>query len=74
MAGDQILDLLKIIQTEGFATGSGQLVTDFDMITHMVQDPGAMVSFPRKLKAVLDAGNGLSGTYVYPLLKNSVWM
>lgn len=69
LAGDQITSLLSIIQSGEFATGSGELSTDFDMINKHMSHIGAMVSFPRKLKVVLDAGNGLSGTYVYPLLQ-----
>lgn len=70
LSGDQITALLDIIQSNGFATGEGELSTDFDMINKHMAHIGGMVSFPRKLKVVLDAGNGLSGTYVYPLLKS----
>jgi phosphomannomutase/phosphoglucomutase len=69
MSGDQITSLLRIIQSESYAAGEGVLDTDLDMINRHMAHIGAMVEFPRKLKVVLDAGNGLSGTYVYPLLK-----
>ncbi|MBC6956154.1 MAG: phosphomannomutase/phosphoglucomutase [Chloroflexi bacterium] len=69
LAGDQITALLKIIQSGKFATGEGEVSTDFDMIHKHMDAIGKKVSFPRKLRVVLDAGNGLSGTYVYPLLE-----
>jgi phosphomannomutase/phosphoglucomutase len=69
LSGDQITDLLNIIQSGDFTTGEGQTLEDMDMINTHMATIGGMVNFPRKLKVVLDAGNGLSGTYVYPLLK-----
>lgn len=69
MSGDQITALLQIIQGVAYSHGSGELTTDFDMIHKHMAHIGGMVEFPRKLKVVLDAGNGLSGTYVYPLLQ-----
>jgi phosphomannomutase/phosphoglucomutase len=69
LSGDQITSLLRIIQTTAYTNGEGTVNTDFDMIHKHMAHIGAMVEFPRKLKVVLDAGNGLSGTYVYPLLQ-----
>lgn len=69
LSGDQIQDLLKIIQGGNFAHGSSHISQDFDMINKHMAHIGGMVNFPRKLKVVLDAGNGLSGTHVFPLLQ-----
>ncbi len=69
LAGEQIQELLKIIQAGSFVEGTPQVDADPDMIHKHMAHIGGMVSFPRKLKVVLDAGNGLSGTYVYPLLE-----
>ncbi|MBN1562883.1 MAG: phosphomannomutase/phosphoglucomutase [Anaerolineae bacterium] len=70
LAGEQIQDLLKLIQADDFAVGDGECREDFDMIhQHMavVKDKVALGS--RQLKVVIDAGNGLSGTYVPPMIE-----
>jgi len=69
LSGDQIQDLLKIIQSGNFAHGTSEVSLDYEAVNRHMAHIGAMVNFPRKLKVVLDAGNGLSGTYVYPLLQ-----
>ncbi|MDX1992314.1 MAG: phosphomannomutase/phosphoglucomutase, partial [bacterium] len=69
LAGDQIQDLLRIIDTEAFVTGSGSLSQDDDMIHRHMEKISSMVSFAKPLTVVLDAGNGLSGTYVPPILE-----
>jgi phosphomannomutase/phosphoglucomutase len=69
LADQQIQDLLKIIQTDAFATGQGQINTDFDMIYRHMDTISKKVTIARPLKVVLDAGNGLSGTYVPPVLE-----
>ncbi|XWX05371.1 phosphomannomutase/phosphoglucomutase [Aggregatilineales bacterium SYSU G02658] len=69
LADQQIQDLLKIIQAGDFATGQGELSEDLDMIHKHMDAIGQKVTMHRKLKVVLDAGNGLSGTYVPPLLE-----
>ncbi|HRF96543.1 MAG TPA: phosphomannomutase/phosphoglucomutase, partial [Aggregatilineales bacterium] len=68
-AGEQIQDLLKIIQTNAFAVGQGLFETDLDMINKHMDKIGSMVSFKKPLTVVLDAGNGLSGSYVPALLR-----
>jgi len=69
LADDQIQDLLRIIQQDAFATGQGQVTTDLDMIhTHMATI-ATKVKIAKPLTVVLDAGNGLSGTYVPPVLE-----
>ncbi len=69
LAGDQITDLLKIIQTDGFARGSGTISQDFDTIKRHMATIQGKVKISRPLTVVLDAGNGLSGTYVPPVLE-----
>ncbi|MFQ3646486.1 MAG: phosphomannomutase/phosphoglucomutase [Anaerolinea sp.] len=69
LADQQIQDLLKIIQAGDFATGQGELSEDLDMIHKHMEAIGQKVTMHRKLKVVLDAGNGLSGTYIPPLLE-----
>ncbi|MEZ4667770.1 MAG: phosphomannomutase/phosphoglucomutase [Anaerolineae bacterium] len=69
LADDQIQALLKIIQTNGFATGQGEISTDLQMIHKHMETIGSKVKIARPLKVVLDAGNGLSGTYIPPVLE-----
>lgn len=69
LAGDQILDLLKIIQSGEFATGSGVMDKDFETINRHMETIGNMVTISKPLNVVLDAGNGLSGTFFPPVLE-----
>jgi phosphomannomutase / phosphoglucomutase len=69
LADEQIQALLKIIQTEAFAAGQGEINSDPQMIYKHMDTIGAKVKIHRPLKVVLDAGNGLSGTYVPAVLK-----
>lgn len=69
LAGDQILDLLALIQAGDFKQGQGAVTHDLDMIHKHLAHIGGMVKLNRKLKIVLDAGNGLSGSYVPQLLE-----
>lgn len=68
MAEQKITDLLDIILADGFATGEGALTQDFEMgVRHMNTIKG-MVKMNRPLKVVVDAGNGMSGSYVPQVL------
>lgn len=69
LAGEQIQNLLKIIQDDAFTTGEGSVDEDLDMINRHMDAIGQKVTMEKKLKVVLDAGNGLSGTYVPPMLE-----
>ncbi len=69
LADSQIQDLLKIIQSGAFKQGVGTLSRDYDTIHRHMAAIGSKVQMARKLKVVLDAGNGLSGTYIPPLLE-----
>ncbi len=69
LADQQIQDLLKIIQTDAFASGSAPVDSDFDMIHKHMARIQSLVHMGRPLKIVLDAGNGLSGTYFPPVLR-----
>jgi phosphomannomutase / phosphoglucomutase len=64
LADEQIIDLLKIIQSDSFAVGEGKVTVDNDMIHRHMATIQTKVKISRPLTVVLDAGNGLSGTYV----------
>ena len=69
MAGQQITDLLTLIQSGDFARGKGSVTQDFDMIRRHMATIQTKVQMQRPLTIVLDAGNGLSGTWVPPMLR-----
>ncbi len=69
LAGEQIQELLTIIQNNAFVMGQGSFETDLDMINKHMKKIGSMVSFKKPLTVVLDAGNGLSGSYVPAVLE-----
>ena len=70
LADQQIIDLLNIIQSESFTTGQGQVTQDYDMIHKHMETIKSKVTIQRPLKVVMDAGNGLSGEVVPPVLRD----
>ena len=68
LAGEQIQDLLTIIDAESFATGAAEIAEDSDMIYEHMSTIQSKVKIAKPMKVVLDAGNGLSGTYLPPVL------
>lgn len=69
LADEQIQDLLKLIQGGVFKTGQGTVSQDYDTIHRHMETIGGMVTLAKSLTVVLDAGNGLSGTYVPAVLE-----
>ncbi|NDJ78590.1 MAG: phosphomannomutase/phosphoglucomutase [Chloroflexi bacterium] len=70
LAGEQIQALLKLIQTDDFKSGAGTTAQDLDMVNrHMATIQTKVNMGDRKLKVVVDAGNGLSGTYAPPVME-----
>ncbi len=67
---EQILALLALIQQESFTVGRGKLSTDYNMIQKHMETIKSKVTIRRPLIVVLDAGNGISGTVVPPVLKD----
>ncbi|MCY3834981.1 MAG: phosphomannomutase/phosphoglucomutase [Anaerolineaceae bacterium] len=70
LAGEQIQQLKEIIVHQDFAEGEGELTQDLAMIDRHLAAIGSMVTFEKNLHVVLDAGNGLSGRYIPPLLES----
>jgi phosphomannomutase/phosphoglucomutase len=69
LSGEQIQDILKIIQQDAFDEGHGSVAIDFNMIHKHMEKIVGMVTLKKPLTVVLDAGNGLSGTYVPAVLE-----
>lgn len=68
LAGEQIQDLLKLIDAGEFADGAAAVDEDRQMIHRHMAAIQSKVKMAKPLKVVLDAGNGLSGTHVPPIL------
>lgn len=69
LAGEQIQDVLRIISEGVYAVGETNVSEDPTMINkHMIEIQGK-VHMAKPLRVVLDAGNGLSGTYLPPVLR-----
>jgi phosphomannomutase/phosphoglucomutase len=71
LADEQIQALLKLIQADDFITGQGQRLQDLDMVKKHMDTIKSKVKFgDRKLKVVVDSGNGLSGAIVPPVMES----
>ena len=70
LADQQIQELLHIIQADAFAVGQGKVDQDFNMLHRHMETIKGMVKIERPLKVVLDAGNGMSGLPVPPMLSD----
>ena len=68
LAGEQIQELLQIIDDRAFTVGAPDIAEDFDMIHRHMATIQGKVSIAKRMKVVLDAGNGLSGAYLPPVL------
>ncbi len=69
LAGEQIQDILRLIDEGVFAAGDSQVEEDPTMINQHMTAIQRKVRMEKPLKVVLDAGNGLSGAYLPPVLR-----
>ncbi|MDP1921457.1 MAG: phosphomannomutase/phosphoglucomutase [Myxococcales bacterium] len=68
--GETIQQLKRIIEQRDFAIGTGGTVTSFDAVTPYLHFVNSTVTRgPRKLKVVVDAGNGVGGIVSVPMLE-----
>ncbi len=68
LAGEQIQELLGIMDDGAFALGPPNINEDFDTIHRHMAAIQSKVTMTKPMKVVLDAGNGLSGAYLPPVL------
>lgn len=66
--GDEILEIKKIIQKQAFTKGTGDRDT-FDIVPEYINFVVNNTSLQKKLKVVIDAGNGTGGKVAVPLLR-----
>ncbi|MBL8229410.1 MAG: phosphomannomutase/phosphoglucomutase [Bryobacterales bacterium] len=66
--GAQIQDVLRIIQSGEFATGQGTL-SEADVSDAYVDMVASQFDFQRRVRVVIDAGNGAAGPAMHKLLQ-----
>ena len=70
LADQQIQTLLALIESDDFVTAEGVRAQDFEMVSKHMAVIASKVHFgDRKLKVVVDSGNGLSGSMVPPVME-----
>ena len=65
--GEDIQEVLRLIQNSDFETGESSITT-FDIVTPYVNEIAGQFNFPRRLKVVADAGNGTAGPVISRIL------
>jgi phosphomannomutase / phosphoglucomutase len=68
ICGDDLQDVLKIIQSGEFAQGNGEY-KDMEIFEEYKEDIKKLVKLSRPLKIVVDAGNGTAGKFAPQLLR-----
>lgn len=68
ICGDEIQEILKIIQNEDFIEGKGELITK-EIFPDYLDAVKSYIVLPRKLKIILDAGNGIAGLFAPKLFR-----
>jgi phosphomannomutase/phosphoglucomutase len=70
LSGEQIQAILQLILTDDFVVANGKLDKDPDLVYRHMDTIASHVKLgSRKLKIVVDAGNGMSGSYMEPVYK-----
>jgi phosphomannomutase / phosphoglucomutase len=66
--GERIQDLRRMIETGDLARGIGRETTA-DVVTPYVDEVSSQFRFPRKVRVVVDAGNGTGGPVMHRILE-----
>src|SRR5262249_31407613 len=66
--GDDIQEVRRIIESGAFASGEGSR-RSVDLSEEYVNQVGGQFRFERRIKAVIDAGNGTAGPIMHRLLQ-----
>jgi phosphomannomutase/phosphoglucomutase len=69
VCGDELQEVLKLVQKDDFETGKGVLSQKNDGFSIYVSDIASRIKHARKLKVVVDAGNGTAGKFAPELLR-----
>ncbi len=66
--GSEIQELRRLIETNDFDSGSGTC-REYDIMTPYVEEVASQFKFARRVKVVIDAGNGAAGPAMHRLLE-----
>ena len=66
--GDDIQEIRRLIGTGDLARGEGSLRAA-DVVTPYVEEVSSQFHFPRRIRVVVDAGNGTGGPVMGPILR-----
>ena len=66
--GEAIQEIRRLIETGDLARGAGS-VSEADVVTPYVGEVAAQFRFPRRVKVVVDAGNGTGGPVMHRILE-----
>jgi len=66
--GEAIQEIRRMIETGDLARGEGSQQTA-DMVTPYVEEIASQFHFPRRIRVVVDAGNGTGGPVMGPILR-----
>src|SRR6185437_1719600 len=66
--GQGIQDVYKLITDKDFDSGEGN-VTEVDAVTPYIEEVAGQFRFDRKVKVVIDAGNGTAGPAMHRILE-----
>lgn len=69
VCGDELQEILKLIQAQDFDTGEGQLSSRDDTFDVYKQDLTSRIKLEKPLKVVIDAGNGTAGKFAPELFR-----
>ncbi len=69
ICGDELQKVLHIIEEGAFKTGKGSYEKRDDLFELYVTDMQKIISIPRPLKVVVDAGNGITGKFAPDLFR-----
>jgi phosphomannomutase/phosphoglucomutase len=66
--GEQIQDVRRLIETGDLANGKGT-ASEYDIVTPYVNELAKQFDFDRRIKVVVDAGNGAAGPAMHRILE-----
>jgi phosphomannomutase / phosphoglucomutase len=66
--GEAIQEVRRLIETGGLTRGAGS-VREADAVTPYVEEISSQFRFPRRIKVVVDAGNGAGGPAMHRILQ-----
>ncbi len=69
VCGDELQEIVKLIQAGDFEQGNGQLTTKDDNFDDYLKDIHARIKLAKPLNVVVDAGNGATGIFAPKLLR-----